>query len=101
MGRRPRQDSSRIAALARKSSNGIGRFLVHSPPGERKSGIPHSVEMPAPVKGRIRSASLIRLRKLEIAVVRSGGGIAILSFRLSPLVVRNSHAISAHHAARA
>jgi hypothetical protein len=30
------------------------------PPGERKSGIPHSAEMPAPVKGRITEASFTR-----------------------------------------
>jgi hypothetical protein len=34
-----------------KASNGIGWFLVHRPPGERKSGMPHSVDIPAPVKG--------------------------------------------------
>ena len=39
--------------LAMKASKGIGWFLVHSPPGERKSGIPHSVEIPAPVNGTI------------------------------------------------
>jgi hypothetical protein len=29
------------------------------PPGERKSGMPHSVEMPAPVKGTMVEASAI------------------------------------------
>ena len=35
----------------------IGLFLVHSPPGERKSGMPHSVEIPAPVNGTTVPAS--------------------------------------------
>ena len=34
---------------------------VHNPPGERKSGMPHSVEMPAPVKGTMLEASAIML----------------------------------------
>ena len=45
--------------LATNSSNGIGRLRVHIPPGERKSGMPHSVEMPAPVKGTMMEASAI------------------------------------------
>src|SRR6516162_5456427 len=56
MAKRRRQDSLRISWLARNSSNGIGLFLVQSPPGERKSGIPHSVEIPAPVNGAITRA---------------------------------------------
>ena len=51
MTKRRRQASSRISLLAMKASNGIGWFLVHNPPGERKSGMPHSVEIPAPVNG--------------------------------------------------
>ena len=53
MANRRRQDSRRISALAMNCSNGIGWYLVQMPPGERKSGMPHSVEMPAPVNGRI------------------------------------------------
>src|SRR6202000_436072 len=45
--------------LATNSANGMGRLRVHNPPGERKSGIPDSVEMPAPVKGTIIDASAI------------------------------------------
>ena len=44
----------------RNWSNGIGGCLVQSPPGERKSGIPHSVEMPAPVK-----ATTVRARSMQ------------------------------------
>src|SRR4029078_11237859 len=51
MAKLRRQDSSRISWLAMNSSNGIGLFLVQIPPGERKSGMPHSVEIPAPVNG--------------------------------------------------
>ena len=54
MAKRRRQASSRMSWLATKASNGIGWFLVHKPPGERKSGMPHSVEMPAPVNGTMR-----------------------------------------------
>src|SRR6476620_8087568 len=59
MAKRRRHASSRASALATNSSNAIGRLRVHRPPGERKSGIPHSVEMPAPVKGTIHAASAI------------------------------------------
>src|ERR1700722_13379613 len=59
MAKRRRQDSSRASWLATNSSNGIGRLRVHNPPGERKSGIPHSLKMPAPVKGTIVEAAAI------------------------------------------
>src|SRR5207247_2596760 len=45
--------------LATNSSKGIGRLRVHNPPGDRKSGIPHSVEIPAPVKGTMLDAEAI------------------------------------------
>src|SRR6266436_8171817 len=61
IAKRRRHDSSRASRLATNSSNGIGRLRVHNPPGERKSGIPHSVEMPAPVKGTMLEASAIML----------------------------------------
>src|SRR5690349_22492850 len=32
-------------------------FRSHTPPGERKSGMPHSVEIPAPVNGRMVPAA--------------------------------------------
>ena len=54
IAKRRRQASSRASALETNSSNAIGRLRVHRPPGERKSGMPHSVEMPAPVKGTIQ-----------------------------------------------
>src|SRR6201747_1820308 len=59
MAKRRRQASSRASGLATNSSNGIGRLRLHNPPGERKSGIPLSVEMPAPVKGTMVDASAI------------------------------------------
>src|ERR1700722_13841974 len=59
IAKRRRHASSRASGLATNSSNGIGRLRVHNPPGERKSGMPHSVEMPAPVKGTIMDASAI------------------------------------------
>src|SRR5690242_3427417 len=37
-------------------------FFVHTPCGPRKSGMPDSVEMPAPVRATIRPASRTRRR---------------------------------------
>src|SRR6185295_2421478 len=36
-------------------------FFVHTPCGPRKSGMPESVEMPAPVRATMRSAPAIQL----------------------------------------
>src|SRR3954451_13596802 len=81
MAKRRRHDSSRASWLATNSSNGIGRLRVHSPPGERKSGMPHSVEMPAPVNGTIDDASAIMLPSASTPLRRSGaikGDIRVL-----------------------
>src|SRR5579863_2582352 len=59
MAKRRRQDSLRASGLATNSSKEIGRLRVHIPPGERKSGMPHSVEIPAPVKGTMIDAAAI------------------------------------------
>src|ERR1700744_5836356 len=59
MAKRRRQDSSRASRLATNSSKGIGRLRLHNPPGERKSGMPHSVDIPAPVKGTMIDAAAI------------------------------------------
>src|SRR5436305_4512693 len=72
MAKRRRQDSSRASWLARKSEKSIGRILVQMPPGERKSGMPHSVEMPAPVNGTIDDASAIMLPSASTPLRRSG-----------------------------
>ena len=48
--RKRRQASRRVSSEATKSLNSIGLYLVQKPPGERKSGMPHSVDTPAPVK---------------------------------------------------
>src|SRR5262249_47968564 len=72
MAKRRRQASLRDSWLARNSSNGIGRFLVQMPPGERKSGMPHSVEIPAPVKGTITLAASMSSRSRAEDVWRSG-----------------------------
>src|SRR5689334_16367179 len=79
MAKRRLQDSSRASWLATKSPNSIGRILVQMPPGERKSGMPHSVEIPAPVNGTTVSAPSTRSRKCRMAVSRSDAIIAILS----------------------
>ena len=44
--------------------------LVHRPPGERKSGMPHSVEMPAPVKGTMMEAAGDHLAELFDAALK-------------------------------
>src|SRR5215471_18632702 len=75
MAKRRRQDSSRAVWLDMNSSNGIGAILVQMPPGERKSGIPHSVEMPAPVNGTIASEFATRSRSRSSAVCKSGAVI--------------------------
>src|SRR5262245_27149140 len=72
MAKRRRQLSSRISWLARKSPNSIGRILVQIPPGERKSGMPHSVDMPAPVKGTMTVAASTSSRRRLVPVSRSG-----------------------------
>src|SRR5215510_14447635 len=72
MAKRRRQASSRMSWLARNSSNGIGLFFLRSPPGERKSGMPHSVEIPAPVKGAMTRVRSTRSCSSSIAVSRSG-----------------------------
>src|SRR6202795_834455 len=84
IAKRRRQASALASGLATNSSNGIGRLRVHNPPGERKSGIPHSVEMPAPVKGTIVDAAAIMspscstpLRRLEAIIDVESEGLAV------------------------
>src|SRR4051794_36187145 len=72
IAKRRRQASSRASELATNSSNGIGRLRVHNPPGERKSGMPHSVEMPAPVKGTMVAAAAIMSPSCSTPLRRSG-----------------------------
>src|SRR5262245_29482591 len=78
-----RHDSRRASAEARKSPNSIGLYLVQMPPGERKSGIPDSVEMPAPVKATMLSASsIMRSRSSTLAICpprRQRAGIYAIS----------------------
>ncbi len=44
-----RHASRRASAEAMNSPKSMGRYFVQTPPGERKSGIPDSVLIPAPV----------------------------------------------------
>ena len=44
-----RQASRRMSSRATKSWNWIGFIRLQTPPGLRKSGIPDSVDIPAPV----------------------------------------------------
>src|SRR5262249_44217866 len=91
MANRRRQDSLRISGLARKSLKSIGRILVQIPPGERKSGMPHSVEIPAPVNGTIARAPSNSSVRRSIDVSRSGAIMYYGSYshdpgRLRPLL---------------
>src|ERR1700689_2812916 len=92
MAKRRRQDSLRASWLARNSSNGIGRFLVHKPPGDRKSGMPHSVEIPAPVNGTTVLASWTMSSRRAIALSRSDA-IILHDLSSSP-VLHNQLALS-------
>ena len=49
------QVSRRAFSDRMKSENSIGTCFVHNPPGLRKSGIPDSVLMPAPVNSALPS----------------------------------------------
>src|SRR6266481_4537847 len=71
IAKRRRHASSRASRLKTNSSNGIGRLRVHNPPGERKSGIPLSVEMPAPVKGTMMEAAAIMSPSCSTPLLRS------------------------------
>src|SRR5215212_8341959 len=69
-----RHASRRNSALARKASNGIGLLRIHGLFGERKSGTPLSVEMPAPVKPATHAASATRACKSLTSVAGSSAG---------------------------
>src|ERR1017187_4242886 len=51
-----------------ESFSAVG-FFVHTPCGPRKSGIPDSVEMPAPVSTTTRAARLTQLRTFSMSAV--------------------------------
>jgi len=57
--KRRRQVSRRASSEKRKSEKSIGAIFVQIPPGLRKSGIPDSVLMPAPVNTTARRARSI------------------------------------------
>src|ERR1700722_14677950 len=62
-----RQASRRASSLCMNVSNSIGFIRLQTPPGLRKSGIPDSVEMPAPVKTTVRADLARRAARREIA----------------------------------
>jgi len=57
--RRSRQASRRVpgSLTYRRNPSSLGSYRLHRPPGDRKSGIPESVDTPAPENTTIRSAS--------------------------------------------
>src|SRR5689334_21571840 len=107
MAKRRRQDSLRASWLETKSEKSIGRILVQMPPGERKSGMPHSVEIPAPVNGTMTFEISTSSRRRETAVATSGAiMVCPASEAAGPLRTGGDNKegrdeISAHHAARA
>src|SRR5438552_16213348 len=71
-------------------------FLVHTPCGPRKSGIPESVLMPAPVRTATRSAWAIQLATSAIRLPRSEGGkSAVMAYAEPTVEGRNTGTIIA------
>jgi len=61
------QASRRASSLCMNVSKSIGFIRLQTPPGLRKSGMPDSVEMPAPVKTTVRAEPARRAARREIA----------------------------------
>src|SRR5215472_3768269 len=72
--KRRRQVSRRASSEARKSEKSIGAMRVQMPPGLRKSGMPDSVLMPAPVKKTMRRARAISSLSAATATAASVPG---------------------------
>ena len=62
-----RQASRRMSSERMKSEKSMGAMRVQMPPGLRKSGMPDSVLMPAPVKTTARLEVSIRRRSSAIS----------------------------------
>src|SRR5258708_11399294 len=74
--------------MATNLLNGIGRLRGHNPPGEGKSGMPHSVEIPAPVNGRMVEASAIMAPSPSTPLRRSGAIMEISERLAAPVIAR-------------
>src|SRR5688572_24280963 len=59
---------------------------VHTPCGPRKSGMPESVEIPAPVRTTTRCARSIQSRRMSVVGLLMGRGDSLLVARYSLLV---------------
>src|SRR5215469_140634 len=97
IAKRRRQVSRRASSEARKSEKSIGAIRVQMPPGLRKSGIPDSVLMPAPVKTTARrERSIARAR----SAIWSSNGIGQVSqmCRDAPSPPCNADGVSARAA---
>ena len=77
-----RQVSRRASASARKSAYWIGWFLSQTPPGLRKSGIPDSVLIPAPVNATMRRAAANSTASRRTA--DSGCSVSIITIEDTP-----------------
>src|ERR1700704_3987996 len=78
----------------------MGRLRVHNPPGERKSGMPHSVEMPAPVKGTMVEAAAIMSPSCSTPL-RISDAIIGLSEGLTAQIIARSVGLHLRRAGRA
>src|SRR5215467_11073127 len=64
-------------------------FFVHTPCGPRKSGMPDSVEMPAPVNATTRFASFTQARTSSIGSLKAGSPVRE---RMHPFAIGNGDA---------
>src|SRR5580692_5415226 len=82
------QASRRASSLCMNASKPIGFIRLQTPPGLRKSGMPDSVEIPAPVKTTVRAEPARRAARRAIADM--GRYAACLECRASivPLIIR-------------
>lgn len=77
LSKRRRHDSMRASSESRKLSKSMGTCFVHRPPGLRKSGMPDSVLMPAPVKTTARRALAMRRASAASDSSVAGSGVPL------------------------
>src|SRR5215472_11975347 len=101
IAKRRRQVSRRASSEARKSEKSIGAIRVQIPPGLRKSGIPDSVLMPAPVNTTARRAkSALRFGTVGVrtAYLAAEGYVDELREELGTLELRHGRLLIAANA---
>src|SRR5580698_770222 len=96
------QASRRASSLCMNASKLIGFIRLQTPPGLRKSGMPDSVEIPAPVKTTVRVEPARRAARREIADMAALCGVPRtrgkhIPFNNSKLADSRHRGILAHH----